>query len=78
MSSMEEKQLYVIYCAIGNFYMNYRGEEEYNFENATIFNDLAEAHKFLRDNCYKISGIYKMNVVDMKKLAEIKKRFNYD
>ena len=50
---------YVIYCANNhnNLYMDYRGEPV-PFSRATIFKDVYEAHKFLREhNAIALSGL---------------------
>lgn len=68
---MDEEE-YVIYCTnnFHNIYMNYRGGP-CRYEQATIFNNKFEAHKFLREK--GTDNHYFWSVFNVKDLREDQK-----
>ena len=74
MVELEEKldnNSYVIYCANNHnkLYMDYRGEPV-PFSRATIFKDVYEAHKFLREHT-EVDSIFYWVVLNIKESEEV-------
>lgn len=68
--------LYVIYCTNNyhNLYMDYTGNET-TFQNATVFDNLAEAHSFLREKGPK--SVWKWAVINIDDLTDDDKNYKF-